>query len=271
MAICLADLGGRRLNPFAPAVGIVVLTALYGILRGRAHVGEVTAAPDCAAVGADPCKPGASRAPTPGGQSRAIAESGMVAPAPTLTADAACHDVGYLCADLEHSDRIRIQHWKDFEGPIVVYVPRPDFEDAGIATRLQQAAAVGLREWNRTPFEILTDLQGDRASLFTVHWTRALGGSQIGVTHTRWSTQTGLRVASIELATRNPFDPNRLIDPEQVRLAAAHEMGHALGLPHSDSPRDVMYPTNTATSLTARDYRTMESLYHLADGVEIVR
>jgi hypothetical protein len=32
-----------------------------------------------------------------------------------------------------------------------------------------------------------------------------------------------------------------------------------------------MYPTNTATSLSAQDYRTMESLYHLPDGTEIVR
>jgi predicted Zn-dependent protease len=48
-------------------------------------------------------------------------------------------------------------------------------------------------------------------------------------------------------------------------------MGHALGLPHSDSPRDVMYPTNSATSLSAQDYRTMESLYRLPDGTEVVR
>jgi predicted Zn-dependent protease len=78
-------------------------------------------------------------------------------------------------------------------------------------------------------------------------------------------------VVSIELSTRSPFDPSRLIDPRQVRLTAAHEMGHALGLPHSDASRDVMYPTNTATSLSAQDYRTMESLYGFPDGTEIVR
>ena len=49
-------------------------------------------------------------------------------------------------------------------------------------------------------------------------------------------------------------------------------MGHALGiLMHSVSPRDVMYPTNTATTLSAQDYRTMEALYALDDGTEIVR
>jgi hypothetical protein len=32
-----------------------------------------------------------------------------------------------------------------------------------------------------------------------------------------------------------------------------------------------MYPTNTATAVSARDRRTMEVLYGLADGTEIVR
>jgi hypothetical protein len=32
-----------------------------------------------------------------------------------------------------------------------------------------------------------------------------------------------------------------------------------------------MYPSNTATSLSAQDYRSMESLYRMPDGAEIVR
>ncbi len=48
-------------------------------------------------------------------------------------------------------------------------------------------------------------------------------------------------------------------------------MGHALGLPHSDESGDVMYPTNTANTLSARDYRAMQVLYRLPNGVGIWR
>jgi predicted Zn-dependent protease len=227
---------------------LLVVGGLVALVRGRG--------PD------EPTSPPATETP---------AVTADAPPSAALSSSQACRDVGYLCADLSRTERIRLHRWKDFSGTIVVHVPRPDFETVGDATRLQQAAATGLRAWNGQPFQISTDLQGERPAHFAVTWTRGLGGSQVGVARTQWSAATGLVVLSLELSTRNPFDPNRLVDPAQVRLTAAHEMGHALGLPHSDSSSDVMYPTNTATSMSAQDYRTMESLYRLPDGIEIVR
>jgi len=152
----------------------------------------------------------------------------------------------------------------------VVSVPLPPVPDAGTARALQRAAAAGIRLWNGQPFPILLDERGARQAQVFVQWGLAPGGSQLGLTHTEWSESGGLRVRSLALAIRDPRS-GRDLDPDQVRLTAAHEMGHALGLPHSDQPRDVMYPTNTATALSARDYRTLEALYALEDGTEIVR
>ena len=247
----------RRLSPTTAIAGMLVLGGSVGLLRGRAS----------SAGDAEPCDP-------------ATADCAVTIEAPATTdgplagripASEACRNVGYLCAGLASNERIRIQRWRDFSGTIVIHVPRPDFEDLAAANRLQQAATLGLRAWNGQPFEILTDLSGGRTPHFTVTWTRTLGGNQIGLARTQWSAAIGLEVVSLEIATRWPFDPNRVVDPQQVRLTAAHEMGHVLGLPHSDNERDVMYPTNTATSLSAQDYRTMESLYRLPDGTEIVR
>lgn len=248
--------------------GALIIVGVAGLLRDR-NAGDATSQ-KCDEVAGPRCTGGTAEGPVTS-QPTALAGAEAIGSPPTLNAAEACRNVGYLCAELERAPNVRLQRWTNFSGTIVVHVPRPDFEAGGDAIALQQAATVGLRAWNGQPFQILTDTRGDREAHFSVRWTRSLGGNQIGLTRTQWSAPSGLHVISIELATRSPHDQGTVIDPRQVRLTAAHEMGHALGLPHSDAPRDVMYPSNTATSLSAQDYRTMESLYRLPDGTEIVR
>lgn len=249
---------GRGISPTTAAALALVVGGLWWMSSGDAAGGGASR-PDCDPTLDSSCESGdESFAPLP-------------PRAPVLEASRACRSVGYLCAGLENRDRIRIERWRDFSGTLVVHIPLPDFEEPGVAIRLQNAAAAGVRAWNGQPFEIAVDERGDREAHFAVEWTSSLGGSQIGEARTQWSPQAGRRVLSLGLTTRSPFRPGTVIEPRQIRLTAAHEMGHALGLGHSDSDRDVMFPTNTAASLSARDYRTMEALYSLQDGTEIVR
>ena len=252
-------ISGARFNPFSILAVLLVVGGAAGLVRER-----------FATEGEPPCDPLDVTCEVNPGFAAASAPQRARA-APVVGVEEACRNAGYLCADIEQRDRIRIQRWKDLDGPLVVHVPRPDFEGTADAVELQRAAVLGLRAWNEHPFPILVDTRGDREAHFSVRWTSSLGGSQIGVARTQWSPSTGLTVVSIELATRNPYAPSNIIDARQVRLTAAHEMGHALGLPHSDSSHDVMYPTNTAAAVSARDMRTMEVLYGVADGTEITR
>jgi len=101
-----------------------------------------------------------------------------------------------------------------------------------------------------------------------ISWGEGLSGSQLGLTRVRWSLEKGeprFEVLGLALAVRSPAGRRYELAPQQVLLTAAHEMGHALGLPHSDSERDVMYPTNTARSLSNRDFCTLDALYPPAE------
>jgi len=246
-----------RPKPLSMIALVLVGWGLFALLRDRA--------------GGDspPCDPADT---TCREDDRARASGGQIAGAPpVLSSEETCVDVGYLCADLAQNDVVRLQRWTGFEGTVVVHVPVPDIENRTVARALQAAAAQGIRAWSGQPFEILADLRGDRNPHFAIRWTRSLGGSQLGVARTQWSPASGLEVISIELVTHSPFNPSQPADARQVRLTAAHEMGHALGLGHSDSARDVMYPTNTATSMSAQDYRSIEVLYRMEDGTQIRR
>ena len=140
----------------------------------------------------------------------------------------------------------------------------------------QQLAAVrGIQAWQGHPFplSVRTRRRGDPADI-TVQWVDSLGDNRIGRARIEWireGAEVQIKVLGLDLATGNPSDPTRVLTPRQIQLVAAHEMGHALGLPHSDDHRDVMYPLNSAHSLSVRDYRTMEALYALPNGAEIRR
>jgi predicted Zn-dependent protease len=186
----------------------------------------------------------------------------------------ACREGAYLCGGLAERDEARVLRWADGTERIRVLVPRPDLPDANRARALQDAAVAGIRVWQGKPFQLDVRRSGDAATAdFTIRWVQRLEGTQLGRTGTEWSRtadgRMGMRVQDMVLALENPFSPGRLRAPGDVRLTAAHEMGHALGLPHSDSERDVMYPTNTATAPTARDYSAMTALYGMENGALI--
>lgn len=191
-----------------------------------------------------------------------------------LPAEEVCRSSGYLCVELEDEPVVKILRWPDETKRLVVRIPLPDFEPRETAIALQRAAARGIEAWQGHPFglTIQTGSGGGRPADILVVWHQTLEGRQLGLARTRWKWMAGeahFEVEGLDLATRSPRNPRRLLTERQVSLVSAHEMGHALGLPHSDSPADLMYPTNTANRLSTRDYRTMEAIYALPNGAEI--
>ena len=192
-----------------------------------------------------------------------------------LSSASVCVDVGYLCADLETTDSLRIRRWPADTGRLRIRVPRPPGVAPGRARDLQSAVVRGIQYWQRRPFELVIDthpVSSGEADI-EISWEQGLSGLQLGLTQTVLMIEGGkptkFEVLLLALAIRRPANSKYEISPPEVLLTAAHEMGHALGLPHSDSDRDVMYPTNTARSLTTRDFRTLDALYRMPNGAVI--
>lgn len=185
-----------------------------------------------------------------------------------------CADSGYLCEGLAAEGDSRAIRWPDETGALTVRVPLPEGVDTRAARALQREAAAGIREWQGRPLPLTVTTSGATTGPadVEVRWVTSLDDDRVGLATVRW--QVGPRGAELAvmdfvLATRAP--DGTALDPQRIRLTAAHEMGHVLGLPHSDDPADVMYRYNTATRLTYRDFRTLEVLYALPAGARIER
>jgi len=193
----------------------------------------------------------------------------------SLPATEVCRDVGYLCAEVETSGSLRLLRWPQETLMIRVLVPEPPGVSSALARDLQNAAARGIRAWHGhpIPISVRTRVAGEEPDI-TIEWMRVVEDGRLGRAEVQWSrsgTEVKIQVVGFTIATHTPGRTDVPLAPGQVALVAAHEMGHALGLPHSDDARDVMFPTNTATRLTSRDFRTLGALYSLPNGAEIRR
>ncbi len=260
------SLVSRQSSSLPPLAVVLAAVGVLFFFRARPDAEPAptpTTSADVSSCSAEDGECPALGSPEPGATSSILAES------------EACGNVGYLCTELDATGSQRLFRWPSETERISVRVPLPEHEPPVRARRLRRAAILGLSAWQGHPFPLdFLDRLDEGPADVVIRWTAQLGGSSLGSTRTRWIMEgesQSFVVVDFSLATRSPYDERVELQPSQVELTAAHEMGHALGLPHSDDPRDVMYPKNTAVALTSRDYRTLEALYALPNGAEIER
>lgn len=157
-----------------------------------------------------------------------------------------------------------VRRWRDREGVAlqVAYIPSGD---AGVDARFMDilSRALGVWEGAGTGLRFLLIDDSARAAI-QVRAVQGLEGDRAGQTDLRWTRDGAIHAASITVALE-ASDGTRVRD-EGLFAVTSHEVGHALGLPHSNEALDVMYSTTRTGLPTERDHRSLRLLYSLPLG-----
>lgn len=170
----------------------------------------------------------------------------------------------YVPAMLRASDSV-LKRWPERRAePVSVYVPSSDIP--GYTPGHRQAIVNALTRWQRASdipvtFRLVRDSAGAEVKVI---WIERFGIQRTGQADVVWNGLGWLVRGTLTMATHSPDGVQ--LTPEQTYTVALHEIGHLLGLGHSDDSTDLMYPSTTIHDLTLRDKRTANLLYALPPG-----
>lgn len=170
----------------------------------------------------------------------------------------------YIDSLLAATDSV-IRRWEDRGGrPFrVALVDAPDL--AGWRPVLPTIARRAFAAWQEVYPELRFEVVADPAEAeITVRWVEKFDLERTGQTDLAYLSTGAVQRADILLALQAP-DGAPLLD-QGLGAIAVHEVGHALGLPHSGNARDVMFPDTRTSAISSRDRATLVLLYAVAPG-----
>ncbi len=168
--------------------------------------------------------------------------------------------IGRLLADRDST----IERWPaNSARPLRIWIDSSS-TIAGDQATYPAAVRGAFQQWATTGIPLtFAFVSSDRDADIRVRWTNHLD-HKTGSTTWRTDRSGQLTTSDIILATH--VSDGHPLDSRGMRAIALHEVGHALGLSHSDDPHDIMAPLVRVDGLSQSDRGTIKLLYSLPAG-----
>jgi predicted Zn-dependent protease len=172
-------------------------------------------------------------------------------------------DETYLDSLVATTDSV-VRRWPD-PGSRPLGVALVEGGPAEYSSRLAELVRQALARWTDAGVGVeFVEVADTARADIVVHWIDRFEFDRAGQTDLTWDQAGRVRRASLSLALRT--NGGISLGENALLAVALHEVGHAIGLPHSADTSDVMFPSTRTTRLSGRDIRTATLLYRLPAG-----
>lgn len=152
-----------------------------------------------------------------------------------------------------------VVHWSKDKMPLNVYITPPSYREH------LQPVVDAFKEWQNSSQGLVffNKVNTENTAQIIVKWKKRLTANE----NTDFGGYSLPNISNNELIRYNIYlselDSNKkLILPNEIYMAALHQIGHSLGLSsHSNNKEDLMYPKGNEGKITKRDKSTLFWLY----------
>jgi hypothetical protein len=174
-------------------------------------------------------------------------------------------EAGTYIRDIIHERDSALARWPDRrDEPLTVWI-KPDAHIRGFSTALADRVREAFTDWDDLHLPVRFEFLDDSASaeihvVWVDHFNEPISG------RTRWARDDDYVITDANIVLAIHHHQGEPLDEAAMKAMALHEIGHLLGLDHTNDNSSIMAPRVRVRSLSDADRATARLLYSLPPG-----